>query len=145
MSLDREALLRLPALAPPLGVQANFINPYTTVRASNVRNVVIVAISTPLVWTRIFTKCRVVRRVDIEDCKDSQTRGRGPPGLHAKTVSLDLITLAWVRLCSLNQERPELTRLQGYPDCWDDGSSISGSASNQTRRAPVGYDSCRAH
>ncbi|KAF2655105.1 hypothetical protein K491DRAFT_440630 [Lophiostoma macrostomum CBS 122681] len=77
MSLDREALLRLPALAPPPGVQANFVNPYTTVGASNARNIAIVAISTPLVWTRIFTKCRVVRRMDIEDY---------------------LITLAWVIL-----------------------------------------------
>lgn len=62
-----EAMLNMPALKPPPGVQPNFTNP------SNLRNdpltISLLLISTIVVWIRLYTKIHVTKKMLLEDCK----------------------------------------------------------------------------
>ncbi len=62
-----EALLDGPALAPPRGVKPNFVDP------SNLSHpelaVLQLTVATLVVWMRIYTKIRVLKRILTEDCE----------------------------------------------------------------------------
>lgn len=66
--LVREKLYNAPALEPPTGVTPNFIDP------SNIRKeclgvgITFFIISTLLVFARVYTKLRIVRKFVVEDC-----------------------------------------------------------------------------
>jgi hypothetical protein len=60
-------ILEQPALKPPQGVVPNFVDP------PNLRNdpltITLLLISTIVVWIRLYTKLRIVRKPVLEDCE----------------------------------------------------------------------------
>jgi hypothetical protein len=69
MGLDRDTILQLPALTPPPGVEANFVDSYNMRSMSLARNIAIISITTLAVWMRLFTKVEIVKKLHVEDCK----------------------------------------------------------------------------
>ncbi len=89
----REFILNQPALEPPLGIQANFIDP-PTIRSQMLGVIIsMLVLSTIVVAVRLYTKLVVVKKLALEDCKDHPF----PIGSHL-TFHIDLIASAWVQL-----------------------------------------------
>lgn len=64
-----QELLNGPAMAPPLGTKPNFVNPPNLEKEFYIDLILCLAISVLVVCMRIWTKARVMRKVQIEDCK----------------------------------------------------------------------------
>lgn len=57
-----------PALEPPPGVVPNFVDPPTIVRPIIVGVSVMIVVSTLGFAARLFTKIRVMKQMQLEDC-----------------------------------------------------------------------------
>lgn len=76
-----------PAIVPPPGVKPNFFNPPNLEKEFYVDLILCLTISVLVVCMRMWTKARLVRKVQIEDCK------KLPPPLfclHLLSLSLSL-------------------------------------------------------
>ena len=58
-----------PAMAPPPGVKPNFVNPPNLEKEFYADLILCLTISVLVVCMRMWTKARLVRKVQIEDCK----------------------------------------------------------------------------
>lgn len=56
-------------LAPPPGVTPNFINPMNNQKLAFVVGGIGLALSTTCVWIRMWTKSRITKHTEWEDCK----------------------------------------------------------------------------
>ena len=56
-------------LAPPLGVLPNFVNPPSIHLCANITLVLCLAITTPLVWLRLYTRFCIIKSHGLDDCK----------------------------------------------------------------------------
>ena len=65
-----QSLLDLPAMAAPPGLKHNFVNPPTLRTEFYVDLTVCLIVSVVAVCIRMWTKARLIRKVNIEDCKD---------------------------------------------------------------------------
>lgn len=72
-SLSAQQLLQKaldgPAMAPPPGVKPNFVNPPNLEKEFYVDLILCLTISVLVVCMRMWTKARLVRKIQIEDCK----------------------------------------------------------------------------
>lgn len=58
-----------PAMTPPPGVKPNFVNPPNLEKEFYIDLILCLTISVLVVCMRMWTKARLVRKVQIEDCK----------------------------------------------------------------------------
>lgn len=75
-SSEMQNLLDSPAMAAPPGLKHNFVNPPSLNTVLCVDFSVCFIVSAVAVVIRMWTKVRLIRKVEIEDCKDSTF---GPP------------------------------------------------------------------
>ena len=60
-------IIESPALKPPEGVVPNFVDPE---RLNNEKvSIVLFVISTIVVWTKLYTKIRIIKKFVLEDCQ----------------------------------------------------------------------------
>lgn len=64
-----EILLNGPAMTPPPGVQPNFIDPPNFANTALVVELIFLILSTLAVIIRAYTKLRVNKKLDLEDCE----------------------------------------------------------------------------
>lgn len=64
-----QKLLNGPAMAPPPGITPNFVNPPNLEKEFYIDLILCLTISVLAVCMRMWTKARVMRKVQIEDCK----------------------------------------------------------------------------
>ena len=64
-----QALLNGPAGVPPPGTVPDFVNPPDFLYGVIVTLVLTLSVSTIALVTRIYTKLRLIKSLDIEDCK----------------------------------------------------------------------------
>ena len=69
--MDSPVYANLPALLPPNGVEPNFVDPYSDAYMARILGIALLVLATMAVAARIFTKLRIVRKVDPEDCEAS--------------------------------------------------------------------------
>ena len=62
-----EALI--PGLAPPPGVTPNFIDPPSIHLEASIALVICLAVTTPLVWLRLYTRLYIMKSHGLDDCK----------------------------------------------------------------------------
>ena len=58
-----------PAMAPPLGLKPNFVNPPNLEKEFYIDLILCLTISVLVVCMRLWTKARLMGKVQIEDCK----------------------------------------------------------------------------
>lgn len=63
-----QMILRGPAMAPPPGIEPNFVDPQSLYQYHVLTIVLTVAISTLALVMRIYTKRCIIRKVGAEDC-----------------------------------------------------------------------------
>ena len=61
----------LPALPPPLGVESNFVNPYSEAKSLYITAGVCGVLVTLAVIVRIYTKACIIKTVNLEDCRSN--------------------------------------------------------------------------
>ena len=61
------SIWELPALAPPEGVVPNFVDPENLAYTS--LWIVLLVIATVFVWVRMYTKIRITKKANLEDCE----------------------------------------------------------------------------
>lgn len=89
----RDAILNMPALAPPPGVVPNFIDPPTNRPVMLGVCISMFVIMTLAVAIRTYTKLALMKRLALEDCEfESAFAAR------FLTIDVDLIISAWVGL-----------------------------------------------
>ena len=66
---ELQKLLDGPALAPPLGVEPNFVDPPNLKTLGLVVIILCLILPTLAVWMRMYTKLRIIRQVVAEDCR----------------------------------------------------------------------------
>ena len=66
---ELQALLNGPAGAPPSGTVPDFVNPSSLLYGVIVTLILTLSVSTIALATRIYTKLRLIKSLDIEDCK----------------------------------------------------------------------------
>ena len=97
---------RTPGLAPPPGITPNFVNPPSIHLEASITLVICLAITTPLVWLRLYTRLYIMKSRGLDDCKL-----RTCPTLNlqckfiADLLQLDCCFLAWVSALYQVQER----------------------------------------
>ena len=64
-----QKLLDGPAMAPPPGIKPNFVNPPNLDKEFYIDLILCLTISVLAVCMRVWTKARVMRKFQIEDCK----------------------------------------------------------------------------
>lgn len=64
-----QKLLNGPAMAPPPGIKPNFVNPPNLEKEFYIDLILCLTISVLAVCMRVWTKARVMRKFQIEDCK----------------------------------------------------------------------------
>lgn len=68
-----------PALAPPPGITPNFVNPYSQAALAYRLAIAILAVATLAVMARLFTKLKIMKRMENEDCMGaSRSSGFSP-------------------------------------------------------------------
>jgi hypothetical protein len=66
---ESEALLNGPAMQPPPGVVSNFIDPPNFKEDMVVEEIILLTLSTIAISIRLYTKLRINRQENLEDCK----------------------------------------------------------------------------
>ena len=116
--MDDPAFDNVPALQPPAGIESNFVNPASEAYMAGAVEMVLLILATMATFARLYTKLRVVRKFDPEDCTVktyslSQTsltsgcRSRGhclgsPKTFAARDLAPNLV-LGWI--CSVRSLR----------------------------------------
>ena len=62
-------LARTPAQYPPPGVTPNLVDPYEKVWPARVLSVLFLVLAGAFLAARLFVKIRIVKRLQLEDCK----------------------------------------------------------------------------
>ena len=57
-----------PAMLPPAGIRSNFVDPYSEAYMARATGIAFLVLATTFVVARLFTKLRIIRKVDLEDC-----------------------------------------------------------------------------
>lgn len=89
---QKEDFLNGPALAPPRGVEANFVDPPSLENVARASLQLLLA--TSVVGLRLYTKVRVLKNMLSEDCKMRLCRGFPRQTLMS---DVDTLLVAWVR------------------------------------------------
>lgn len=66
-------LSKIPLAKPPPGVTSNFVNPPSLATPVIVVNVILLCLMVPVVVLRVYTRARIVRHVDWDDCKPASS------------------------------------------------------------------------
>ena len=69
--MDSPAFDNVPAMPPPDGVASNFTDPCSEADVTLVVGATFLVLATIAVTARLFTKLRIVKKIDIEDCTSS--------------------------------------------------------------------------
>ena len=59
----------VPGLTPPPGVTPNFVNPPSIHLEASITLGICLAVTTPLVWLRLYTRYYIMKSHGLDDCK----------------------------------------------------------------------------
>ena len=69
LTMDGLDLARTPAQYPPPGVIPNLVDPYEYVWPARVLSILFLVLAGAFLAARLFVKLRIVKRMQLEDCK----------------------------------------------------------------------------